>query len=369
MGKNIVFCADGTCNGPQEVDDQGLPDGTNVFKLFMRLKGDPTPETICIPSEQESQETAADGTVLQVAKYIDGVGDSNNPILKLFGGAAGVGLVVRIVRGYTFISRNYRPGDSIFLTGFSRGAYTARALAGLILHAGLLDPATYNPDDKTSAYRLGAGAWYAYQQTVATPQDTLAAWNKFLLDLPCFFTQAPSHYVTDVPLQAIGVWDTVSSYGFSAAYDATGARGDLLPLADADLNPRVAYGFQALSIDEQRMVFVPRLWKLRAGVVQRLFPGAHADVGLHVGGQGKFAESPDPAGIAHQPWRYPQWVALGTKLRDEFAERADLEIDPSVRARCRAAAVIFDPGAPNAVPPLPPVVGPYAPTNLPMPRS
>jgi hypothetical protein len=59
------------------------------------------------------------------------------------------------VRGYTYVSRNYVAGDQIFLVGFSRGAYTARALAGLIAAKGLLDATQFDLNDKVMAYRLG----------------------------------------------------------------------------------------------------------------------------------------------------------------------------------------------------------------------
>src|SRR5262249_56672104 len=64
-----------------------------------------------------------------------------------------------IVRGYTFISRNYEPGDSIHITGFSRGAYTARALAGMIAKVGLLNNKAFNANDKDKAYRRGVVDW------------------------------------------------------------------------------------------------------------------------------------------------------------------------------------------------------------------
>ena len=102
-----------------------------------------------------------DGQTQQIAKYLHGVGDSRNPIIKLLGGAFGVGVIARVVRGYTFISRNYVPGANIIIVGFSRGAYTARALAGLIVSQGLL--AASLTQDKELAYRRGAEAWYRYR--------------------------------------------------------------------------------------------------------------------------------------------------------------------------------------------------------------
>ena len=81
-------------------------------------------------------------------------------------GLPAAGLIARIVRGYTFVSRNYVPGDCIHLAGFSRGAYAVRALAGLIAAQGLLDAAKTDLADKGAAYRLGAAVWYAYRRAV-----------------------------------------------------------------------------------------------------------------------------------------------------------------------------------------------------------
>ncbi len=155
MSKNIVFCADGTWNGPGEADtDDQNATASNVFKLFLSVSGVDAPDTAQLAKEQERTLRAADLSVVQVSKYLHGVGDSANFLAKLIGGGVGAGLITRIVRGYTFVSRNYIAGDRIYLVGFSRGAYTARALAGLIAAKGLLNPAMFNLDDKPPA-RIG----------------------------------------------------------------------------------------------------------------------------------------------------------------------------------------------------------------------
>jgi uncharacterized protein (DUF2235 family) len=137
MPKNIVFCADGTWNGPNEDDQDDVPETTNVWKLFLNIAGDPHNSSVLYANEQEVSLSLG-GQCVQVAKYLHGVGDSRNPIIKMLGGVFGWGLIARIVRGYTFISRNYEAGDLIFIVGFSRGSYTARALGvcrSLILEA------------------------------------------------------------------------------------------------------------------------------------------------------------------------------------------------------------------------------------------
>jgi len=134
MPKNIVFCADGTWSGlgDGDAEDAVQPGATNVLRLFATLDGRITDDSLRKRDEQEKAARDADGEPAQVAKYLHGVGDSRNTIRKLLGGVFGEGFIERIVRGYTFVSRNYEAGDRIMLVGFSRGAYTVRALAGMI---------------------------------------------------------------------------------------------------------------------------------------------------------------------------------------------------------------------------------------------
>ncbi|MCP3711422.1 DUF2235 domain-containing protein [Paraburkholderia sp. CNPSo 3274] len=137
MSKNIVLCLDGTWNGPNPQNRTGGLTPTNVEKLFENLKG----SAPLGPNDNELEIAAPEsaGEPAQVAKYIHGVGNGDNPLDKVAGGAVGLGLIARIVRGYTYLSRQYQPGDKIYIVGFSRGAYTARSLAGFVTNKGLLD--------------------------------------------------------------------------------------------------------------------------------------------------------------------------------------------------------------------------------------
>ena len=112
MPKNIIFCADGTWNGPGATDDDLSGQVTNVYKMFINLDGVDDPDSALLANEQE-RRLVVDGTTLQCAKYLHGVGDSGNYLVKVLGGTVGAGLIARIVRGYTFISRNYEAGDKI----------------------------------------------------------------------------------------------------------------------------------------------------------------------------------------------------------------------------------------------------------------
>ncbi len=107
MSKRIIFCADGTWDTKQNE--------TNVYKLYKSLST----------------------TSSQVPYYDDGVGSDGNPIDKFLGGAFGDGLFQKIKDGYTKIAHVYEEGDDVFVFGFSRGAFTARSLAGMIAVCGL----------------------------------------------------------------------------------------------------------------------------------------------------------------------------------------------------------------------------------------
>src|SRR6476660_9433305 len=101
MPKRIVFCADGTWNGPESETGVSVIDGnddhgellkskvTNVVKLFANLSGRPTPDTLTLRDEQEKVLTNPDGSKNQVAKYLHGVGDSDNVLIRVLAGVLG----------------------------------------------------------------------------------------------------------------------------------------------------------------------------------------------------------------------------------------------------------------------------------------
>jgi len=371
MSKNIIFCADGTWNGPGESDsdDKTAPD-TNVFKLFLSLDGKDDAGTTKLEKEQERTLKAADGTVQQVAKYLHGVGDSQTFLVRILGGTLGAGLITRIVRGYTFISRNYQPGDKIFLVGFSRGAYTARALAGLISAKGLLDPNKIDLADKTAAYRLGVAVWFAERKAALHGDQGLLS-NLFnaVLDFPIFLAHPPSDdQLVAAPIEAVAVWDTVGSLGIPV-YNARLVRLDVFGFANKKLSANIRNGRHAVAIDEQRGDFSPTLWEDRDGVVQVLFPGAHSDVGGGyplAGGESGLSDGalkwmmselgalgvrfsadpavvphPDAAGCAHQPWAHLPFSKL---LHEPRPFPKGLRLSQSVLDRIGGAAVVADPG-------------------------
>ncbi|MEI6707953.1 MAG: DUF2235 domain-containing protein [Methylococcales bacterium] len=376
MSKNIIFCADGTWNNPrQDENNDHTPDPTNVFKLFLSLDGSISTDSILSGDEQEKELTT--NGVRQIAKYIHGVGDARNPIIKLMGGAFGSGLISRIVRGYTFISRNYKQGDNIYIVGFSRGAYTARALAGLIASQGLLS--TEITKDQELAYRRGAEAWFRYRSKSA---PSLLA--RIISDLPAFISQDNLDEAKDLisaRIKAVGVWDTVAAIGVPV-FDLTGDRIDPFEFASTELNAKVEFGFHAVALDEQRDDFTPTLWQPSEKVIQMLFSGAHADVGggypttdheselsdialvwmieklkdVGVVFLADYAASlhPKATGVAHKPWLHPPFNLALHKPR--IFPKNVLSLDKSVNARIQAGDVIAEPNTPAE---------PYQPTNIP----
>jgi uncharacterized protein (DUF2235 family) len=378
MAKNLVFCADGTWNGPGE-DEPGARSGnpTNVFKLFANLEGLDSPGSLRLADEQERQAVDAAGRPVQVAKYLHGVGDSENPLVKFLGGAFGAGLIARVVRGYTFLSRTYAPGDAIYLVGFSRGAYTARALAGLVARQGLMDAAKLDLEDREAAYRWGAAVWHRHQQSLHG--TFMGRLESFVADLPGFLSRPPgADRMIAAPLRVVAVWDTVGAMGIPA-FASDHERLDLFRFADTRLSPKVACGLHAVSVDEARQDFDPTLWDPDPRIVQVLFPGAHADVGGgypagpesalsdgalawmqdRLAGQGlrfslapAWVPAPAAGGVAHRPWAHFPWTHLPTGAR---VLPAGLGLHRSVLDRMAAGPVAPDPGtAPEA----------YAPANL-----
>lgn len=230
MSKRIIFCADGTWDSAES--------DTNVYKLFK-----------AIPI-----------TADQIAFYDDGVGSDGTPLEKVAGGAFGDGLFQKIKDGYAKVAHVYEPGDDIFIFGFSRGAFTARSLAGMIAICGL---PTASFDDN-----LVNTAFQAYRN----PNQRAA----LLAGL--------NHYnLFDAKIKMVGVWDTVGALGIPAIF------GGIDPLVygflDTSLHPDVLNACQALAIDERRQEFPPTLWTPPAPPVagqvleQVWFCGVHCDVG------------------------------------------------------------------------------------------
>jgi len=263
----LVVCLDGT----GQTKTQEHP--SNIARIFDSLGGQAGQVA------NGSYETTVGNPVTITGKYLPGVGTEGDVALKILGNLFGDGIAEPIIRGYTFLSRNYNPGDDIIITGFSRGATAARALAGFVVGHGLLNRSRYDPNNKNAAYLRAIAAWYAYreQKPSFTDQARLVVIEGMLrvgmpkLDDGDFTDPKP-------PVKAVAVFDTVSSLGLPHL-DANGKAVFDFSICDTTLSDRVAHGFHALAADEMRDLFSPTFWSRRDNVVQQIFPGCHSDVG------------------------------------------------------------------------------------------
>lgn len=116
-GKTIVVCLDGT-------GDKFDGDNSNIVHLVSCLKKD--------DKFQNTYYQAGIGTYSN-----NGVSSGISASLDMAVGSL-LGLHVR--DAYHFLMHTYKEGDKICIFGFSRGAYTARCLAGMVHKVGLLPP-------------------------------------------------------------------------------------------------------------------------------------------------------------------------------------------------------------------------------------
>lgn len=210
----------------------------------------------------------------------------------------GQGLPVRITRAYAWLASEYRPGDRVFLFGYSRGAFAVRSLAGMISRLGLLRPEHVNRRNVWLAWR------YYSEQTSDRKLD--------------IFRRRRAR--VNVPIRMVGCFDTVMALGIRLPllWMLTEPR---FRFHDTHLGEDVDYGFQALALNENRAAFAPILWDntSTAGHIEQMwFQGAHADIGGQLSGL-EFARP-----LANIPlvWMLDRAHAVGLPLpegwRDHF---------------------------------------------------
>ena len=245
--KRLCLFIDGTWNT--------VENNTNVWRMF----------SLCADKDSQGKQ--------QEIYYTKGVGTSVGA--KLSGGLFGYGIDEIIIDAYEWLLRRYLGGDEIFIFGFSRGAYAARSLAGLIAKSGIVRPGSpvgvgelytrYKSPDARTLYQL------IDQQKAGTLGETSILENWLL------------EHSTPAPIKMIGVWDTVGALVGPYSFLETGLRR---PEENA---------YHALAIDEHRESFAPTLYTQNfhldqpeanqpgprpiSSIEQRWFVGAHANVG------------------------------------------------------------------------------------------
>ena len=216
----------------------------------------------------------------------------------------GRGINRQIRRAYGWLATRYRPGDRIFLIGFSRGAYAVRSLAGVIDRIGLLT-------QENATERMIRDAYRHYQ--LDTDPETCAEFAK-------------SYCHAETPVEAVAVFDTVKALGFRAPFVW---KWEEVKHAfhNHHLGPSIRHGFHALALDENREAFQPVLWECKddweGHVEQVWFRGAHGDIGGQI--TGYLAARP----LSNIPltWMLSRLEACALPLPDNWRERFPTDPD------------------------------------------
>jgi len=258
-GKRLALFFDGTWNKPEN--------NTNVWRLALMLV-----------------DKGEDG-VPQRKFYDEGVG--THWFDRLSGGMFGYGLSENVRSGYRWLMEHYDPGDEIFLFGFSRGAFTARSLSGLIARCGLLKPdAPMSFAQLYERYQKGDRVRPIYRLKYLERQGE----KNFDFEEKVLLNHA---YYRRNFIKMVGVWDTVGTLGVSVG-NIKGISRRTLRFHNTHLSTIVQHSYQALALDEQRKPYWAVLWTnfvpAKADtddteqvdnrmVEQRWFAGAHCNVG------------------------------------------------------------------------------------------
>lgn len=274
MARNVVVCCDGTAN-------EFAQDRSNVVKLFFTLVHD---------------------SARQVGYYHPGVGTMEPPgaltrfsrtVTKLLGKAIGLGLEGDIRDAYAFLMNHFEEGDRVYLFGFSRGAYTIRAVTALLHMYGLIRPG--NESLIPYAIRMMMAITNLRENRKEDSQDL----TKDYFDLARQFREHFS--IRECNPHFVGVFDTVSSVGWIE---------NPVRLPYTSNNPSIQIGRHAIAIDERRAFFRTNLWHPTPtggpkDTKQVWFPGVHCDVG------GGYPEAESGLSKIALEWMLKEAVAAG----------------------------------------------------------
>ena len=267
--------------------------------------------------------------VQQVTYYDEGVGSTFlvSRLETVLAGIFGLGLLDKIEAAYRFVVFNYEPGDEIFIFGFSRGAYTARSLAGLIRKCGIIP--------RTMAGRIGEVIAFYKDATIDPDSDDAQQFRMERSPLVVLKDQdrdwrklhgADSATTNALPLlgvKYIGVWDTVGALGVPQhlLISKLFRMREKYAFYDTKLSSTVRSARHALAVDENRLSFDAAEWdnldilnearNSTTAYLQQWFPGGHGSVG----GGG------DVRGLSNNAF---VWVMEGAQLQGLALDQARL---------------------------------------------
>jgi uncharacterized protein (DUF2235 family) len=262
MSKRIVIACDGTWNRPDQVHG-GQVTPSNVSKIADAVAD-------------------YDGETEQLVFYERGVG-TGGLLDRIGGGAVGIGLSQNVLAAYRYLAQHYLPGDDLYLFGFSRGAFTARSLAGLIGNCGILRPE--HIDAMAAALAL-----YRSRADSTRPSSNEARLFRRTYSYREEPREGEHRYVEDrTPIRFLGVWDTVGALGIPIPAPVPKKAREYLSrrwsFHDVQLGSHVWNAAHAMAIDERRRPFEPTPFERQADappaqtIEQVWFAGVHSDVG------------------------------------------------------------------------------------------
>ncbi len=291
MNRQLIVCCDGTNNNLT-----GRRNDTNVAKLCELLAPDSQNQLLYYdPGVGNAGE-------LPEATYVDQLKQHYDRISSL---AFGSGIYENIAEAYRFLMRYWQSGDQIYLYGFSRGAFTARSLGGLVTQFGILRP---------EMEAMVPTLLHLYFLDRDTYKDSYAHMKAQINQL---FTNDAARLA---PVWFVGVWDTVESVGAPVPL-----MRQKISATPTIVGKRFHHVRHALALDEFREKFKPRLYQIEAGydyaahqqsIKQEWFSGCHTDVG----GSTLNAE----AGLSQQAlhWMLQESANCGLRLRPEAIDSA-----------------------------------------------
>ncbi len=298
--RQIVLCLDGTSNTLT-----GRQRDTNVLRLFEHLAAQADPRRLLYydPGVGSPDALPTTGPLDWLSRKWE----------RIAGLAYGRGIYENICQAYEFLMRHWQPGDEIYVFGFSRGAFTARCVAGMVNLFGVLRPEhTTLLDTLVRVYfaAVGGQAQLEVRQKSAKALLGLEREPRTQRTRERIAGQVRDSFASPEGREAgvhfVGVWDTVASVGLPGL--------SLRISSSATVSDkRMRHVRHALALDEHRLPFQPRLYTEddfddgQRSLKQRWFRGAHGDSG------GGYA--PEEAGLAHEALRWMAGEAQACGLR------------------------------------------------------
>ncbi|EGX44889.1 hypothetical protein AOL_s00176g60 [Orbilia oligospora ATCC 24927] len=275
--KRVIICCDGTWQG----SDKGVETvPSNIARLVKAI----APKKL----DGDGRETQ------QVVFYQSGIGSTSwGTVGNMAAGATGAGLDDNVLEAYYFLCNNVEPDDEIFLFGFSRGAYTARTLGGLIDEFDIIDRYSLHQFPEVySAYKARNEKNSDEFKRMYDGISTVLLDN----DVETLSQVLKTGKIVRYPakIKVIGVFDTVGAMGIpeSRVVRALNMNADQ-KFRDPRLSTKVENAFHALALDDHRIAFTPTMWHQPfegrdindplmykgPNLIQVWFPGMHVNVG------------------------------------------------------------------------------------------